>query len=399
MPHLTTRKKTPDLAHLLLLGIVYLSFISLGLPDAVIGVAWPAIRQDMNQPLAAVGVLTITITLCAAASSWLSSRLVERVGTGAITAASCLMTALALLGFSLAPSFGWLVAMVIPMGLGAGAVDASLNQFVAAHYTSRHMNWLHGFWGVGAATGPIIMGLALAGQGGWAAGARHIGFAQLALAVVLWATLALWRHSPRKPTVRNEAAGESPLVFKPVATQALWLSPLAFLLYVAAEMGTYLWAASILVTNRGVTLPEAGVWVSVYFGSITVGRFSAGLISNRLGNRRIVTLGISLAAIGATLFAMPALPNAINLVGLVLMGLGCAPVFPSLMHETARRFPSDTARKVIGWQMMAAYAGGSVIPAAFGLLATWIGLGAVMPTVVLTLAVLWFTVRRLNRLT
>ena len=387
------------MAHLFLLGIVYLSFISLGLPDAVIGVAWPAIRQDMDQPLAAVGVLTITITLCAAASSWWSSRLIERLGTGVITAASCLMTALALLGFSLAPSFGWLVAMVVPMGLGAGAVDASLNQFVAAHYTSRHMNWLHGFWGVGAATGPIIMGLALAGEGGWAEGARHIGYAQLALAAVLWATLALWRHSPRKPVVSHENTGESPLIFKPVATQALWLSPLAFLLYVSAEMGTYLWAASLLVSNRGVSLPQAGVWVSVYFGAITLGRFSAGVIANRLGNRRMVALGISTATVGAALFALPWLPNALNLAGLVLMGLGCAPIFPSLMHETAHRFPADVARKVISWQMMAAYAGGSLIPAAFGLVATWMGLGAVMPVVVGVLITLALAVRRLNQLT
>lgn len=387
------------MAHLFLLGIVYLSFISLGLPDAVIGVAWPAIRQDMSQPLAAVGVLTIIITLCAAASSWLSGRLIQRMGTGVVTASSCLMTALALLGFSLAPSFGWLVAMVIPMGLGAGAVDAGLNQFVAAHYTSRHMNWLHGFWGVGAATGPIIMGLALAGEGGWAGGVRHIGYAQLVLALVLWSTLALWRHHPRKPAGSIEEAGRSPLRFQPVAAEALWLSPAAFLLYVAAEMGTYLWTASILVTNRGVALPQAGVWVSVYFGAITLGRFSAGMIANRLGNRRMVALGVSLATAGASLFALPWLPNALNLAGLVLMGLGCAPIFPSLMHETARRFPADVARKVIGWQMMAAYAGGSVIPAAFGLLATWLGLGAVMPTVVGVLVMLSLVVRRLNQLT
>jgi fucose permease len=189
------------------------------------------------------------------------------------------------------------------------------------------------------------------------------------------------------------------VVFKPLRTQALWLAPLSFLLYVAAEMGTYLWTASLLVTNRGVSLAEAGVWVSVYFGAITTGRFGAGLIASRLGSRRMIMLGIGMATTGATLFALPWLPNALNLAGLVLMGLGCAPVFPTLMHETARRFPAEVARKVISWQMMAAYAGGSVIPAAFGLLATWLGLGAVMPVVVGVLIALWFTVRRLNALT
>ena len=386
-------------ASTLLLALVYVSFISLGLPDAVMGVAWPAIRVDMGQPLAAVGILTITMMACAVISAWLTARLVAKVGTGVVVATSCMLTGLALWGFSMAPTFGWLVLLAIPLGAGGGAVDASMNQFVAAHYTSRHMNWLHGFWGVGAATGPIIMGVALAGAGGWTAGTRHIGFIQLSLAAVLWASLALWRHNPRKAETRHESSAGAPAAFKPLSNQALWLAPLSFLLYVAAEMGTYLWTASLLVTNRGVTLAEAGVWVSVYFGSITAGRFGAGLIANRLGNRRMVMLGIGMAAVGATLFALPFLPNALNLAGLVVMGLGCAPIFPSLMHETAQRFPADVARKVIGWQMMASYAGGSIIPASFGLLATWLGLGAVMPVVVCMLMALFFTVRRLNQLT
>ena len=386
-------------ASTLLLALVYLSFISLGLPDAVMGVAWPAIRADMGQPLAAVGILTITLMACAVASAWLTARIVARIGTGAVVAASCTLTGLALWGMSVAPSFGWLVLLAVPLGAGVGAVDASMNQFVAAHYTARHMNWLHGFWGVGAASGPILMGLALAGAGGWTAGTRTIGWVQLAFAAVLWASLALWRHSPRKTSDDSTTPDEVPVVFKPLRTQALWLAPLSFLLYVAAEMGTYLWTASLLVTNRGVSLAEAGVWVSVYFGAITTGRFGAGLIASRLGSRRMIMLGIGMATTGATLFALPWLPNALNLAGLVLMGLGCAPVFPTLMHETARRFPAEVASKVISWQMMASYAGGSVIPAAFGLLATWLGLGAVMPVVVGVLIALWFTVRRLNQLT
>jgi fucose permease len=386
-------------ASTLLLALVYLSFISLGLPDAVMGVAWPAIRADMGQPLAAVGILTITLMACAVASAWLTARIVAKVGTGVVVAASCTLTGLALWGMSVAPSFGWLVLLAVPLGAGGGAVDASMNQFVAAHYTARHMNWLHGFWGVGAASGPILMGLALAGAGGWTAGTRTIEWVQLAFAAVLWASLALWRHSPRKTSDDSTTPDEIPVVFKPLRTQALWLAPLSFLLYVAAEMGTYLWTASLLVTNRGVSLAEAGVWVSVYFGAITTGRFGAGLIASRLGSRRMIMLGIGMATTGATLFALPWLPNALNLAGLVLMGLGCAPVFPTLMHETARRFPAEVARKVISWQMMAAYAGGSVIPAAFGLLATWLGLGAVMPVVVGVLIALWFTVRRLNALT
>ncbi|PKO77783.1 MAG: MFS transporter [Betaproteobacteria bacterium HGW-Betaproteobacteria-15] len=386
------------MAHLLLLAIVYVSFVSLGLPDAVMGVIWPAMRADMGQPLAALGVLTLTMTVCAALSAGFAGRIVARVGTGVVVAASCLMTALALVGFSVAPSFAWLVLLGIPLGAGGGAVDASLNHFVAAHYSSRHMNWLHGFWGVGATTGPAVMGLALASPGGWTRGILALGLAQLTLAALLWATLSLWwreRSQPADPA----ATGEPPVVFKPVARRALWLAPLCFLFYVAAEMGTGLWAASILVNNRGIGLAQAGFWVSVYFGSITAGRFGVGLVSERLGNRRLVRLGATLALAGAALFALPGLPALLSLAGLVLMGLGCAPVFPSLMHEAARRFPADVARTVIGRQMMAAYAGGSVIPAAFGLLATWVGLGAVMPVVMLLLIALLWATRALDRLT
>jgi fucose permease len=386
------------LAHLLLLAIVYVSFVSLGLPDAVMGVIWPAMRADMGQPLAALGVLTLTMTVCAALSAGFAGRIVSRVGTGVVVAASCLMTALALVGFSVAPSFAWLVLLGIPLGAGGGAVDASLNHFVAAHYSSRHMNWLHGFWGVGATTGPAVMGLALASPGGWTRGMLALGLAQLTLAALLWATLSLWRRERSQPA-DPAATGEPPMVFKPVARRALWLAPLCFLFYVAAEMGTGLWAASILVNDRGISLAQAGFWVSLYFGSITAGRFGVGLVSERQGNRRLVRLGATLALAGAALFALPGLPALLSLAGLVLMGLGCAPVFPSLMHEAARRFPADVARTVIGRQMMAAYAGGSVIPAAFGLLATWVGLGAVMPVVMLLLIALLWATRALDRLT
>ncbi len=385
------------MAHLILLGIVYVSFISLGLPDGILGVAWPAIRADMDQPLAAVGVVTITMTACAAAASFLAGPLAKRVGTGLVVAISCLMTALALIGFAYAPSFVWLVALGIPLGLGSGAVDTSLNHFVAAHYSSRHMNWLHGFWGVGATTGPLIMGVALASSTGWTAGTQAIGLVQLCLAVVLFSTLTLWSQERSTPSA-GDAEHVTPK-FKPVRPLAVWLAPTSFLFYVAAEMGTGLWAASILVTDRGLSPTQAGVWVAVFFGSITAGRFGVGLIANRLGNRKLVQLGIAVAIAGAILFAAHGVLGAASQFGLVLMGLGCAPIFPSLMHETARRFPDDVARTVIGRQMTFSYIGGSVVPASFGLLATWAGLGAVMPVVVVVLIALLAITTVLNRLT
>jgi fucose permease len=374
------------------------SFISLGLPDGVMGVAWPAVRVDMRQPLAAVGVFTLVGTICAAVSSYFAGAIVKRVGTGAVVAASCLMTALALVGYGFAPSFVWLVALSIPMGIGAGAVDTSLNHFVAAHYSSRHMNWLHGFWGVGATLGPLIMSWAVANPAGWTLGTRTIGLMQLALAVVLFLTLSLWARE--KATHTEDASAQSAAaLLKPHNPLATWLAPTCFLLYVSAEMGTGLWAASILATDRGMPLAQAGVWVAVYFGAITVGRFAVGLVANWLGNRKLVQLGICLAALGAALFAAHGWVGDLSLAGLVLMGLGCAPVFPSLMHETARRFPDDIARTVISRQMIFAYIGIAVIPAAFGLLATWAGLGVIMPVVVFLLLTMLLVTTWLDRLT
>jgi len=386
------------MAHTALLGLVYLSFISIGLPDGMLGVAWPAMRLQMDQPLAAVGAITMTMTACSAAASLLAGGVVQRIGTGAVVAGSCLLTALGLLGFAVAPSFGWLVALAIPLGVGAGAVDASLNHFVSAHYSSRHMNWLHGFWGVGATTGPLVMGVALASEGGWTAGARSIGLMQLGLALVLFATVSLWSRATAQAPADADQAAQPSADLKPPPL-AMWLAPLCFLFYVSAEMGTGLWAASILVTDRGLSAGDASVWVSLYFGSITVGRFAVGLVANRIGNRRLVRLGVVVAMAGALVFALPSLFGAFSPVGLFIMGLGCAPIFPSLMHETARRFPPEVVLKLIGRQMTCAYAGSSVIPAAFGLLATWAGLQTVMPVVVVLLLILLLVTYRLDRLT
>jgi len=386
------------MAHTALLGLVYLSFISIGLPDGMLGVAWPAMRLQMDQPLAAVGAITMTMTACSAASSLMAGSVVQRIGTGAVVAGSCLLTALGLLGFAVAPSFGWLVALAIPLGVGAGAVDASLNHFVSAHYSSRHMNWLHGFWGVGATTGPLVMGAALASEGGWTAGARSIGLMQLGLALVLFATVSLWSRETAQAPVEKDHPGQPSADLNPPPV-AMWLAPLCFLFYVSAEMGTGLWAASILVTDRGLAAGDASVWVSLYFGAITAGRFAVGLVANRVGNRRLVRLGIVVAMAGALLFALPGVFGAFSPVGLVIMGLGCAPIFPSLMHETARRFPPEVVRQLIGRQMTCAYAGSSVVPAAFGLLATWAGLQTVMPVVVVLLLILLLVTYRLDRLT
>ena len=387
------------MAHFLLLVVIYIAFVSLGLPDGVLGVAWPAMRADFGQPLASVGLITIVMTVCGAFSAMFSGRVITRWGTGMVVMLSGVLTGLALLGFSWAPSFWWLLALATLLGLGAGAVDTGLNHFVAKHYSSRHMNWLHGFWGLGATTGPFIMGTALASSAGWTGGYRTIGLIQLSLALVLFLALPLWKRESSGAADENADPHNSLSGFKPVNPWALWLAPLTFLLYVAAEVGTALWAASILITSRHLDVLTAGVWVSLFFASITTGRFAIGLVANRLGNRRLVRVGLCAAVMGATLFAVPVLPHPVSLLGLMLMGLGCAPVYPSLMHETARRFPPLTARRVIGRQLMFSYAGGSLMPAAFGVLATYAGLVWVMPVVVLLLLLLLSATSHLDKLT
>lgn len=385
------------LAHLGLLVIIYLAFVSLGLPDGVLGVAWPAMRLDFQQALAAVGLLTIVGTVSSGTSTVFSARILGALGTGPVVMVSGFLTGLALLGFSLAPGFGWLLVLAVPLGLGAGAVDAGLNHFVAAHYASRHMNWLHGCWGIGATLGPFVMGSALAGSG-WQSGYRTMALLQLSLAVVLMLTLPLWnRENARPPPESHDQARQARI--KPVSALATWLAPAAFLLYVAAEMGTGLWAASILVTERQVSAAAAASWVSLYYGAITAGRFGVGLVADRLGNRRLIRLGLITAIGGACLFAIPGLPAWLSCGGLVIMGLGCAPIYPSMMHETTRRFPVRLAARVIGRQIGLSYVGSASVPAACGLLATYAGLGSVMPALALLLLALLAVTETLNRLT
>ena len=386
------------MAHTTLLAIIYLAFISLGLPDSVLGVAWPSMRTGFGQPLEAAGLITLIVTVCSATSSFASGAVLQRLGTGRVVMLSGFLTGAALLGFAFAPSFGWILLLAMPLGLGAGSVDAGLNHYVAEHFSSRHMNWLHGCWGIGATLGPFMMGSALAGASGWQAGYRAIGLVQLALALLFLLSLRLWQHQPA-PLLReaNPASparrGRAPTAWAP------WLAPSLYLVYATIEVGTGLWTASILVEQRGVSARAAGLWVACFFGAIMVGRFAIGLVAARIGNRRLVRIGLVTAACGAGLFSVGGLPHAVSLFALVLLGLGCAPVFPSLMHETARRFDAATARTVVGRQVAFAYMGAALGPASLGLLGAAWGLGAIMPAVCVALLLLLLLAWLLDRVT
>lgn len=384
-----------NIRRIVLLIVIYLAFVSLGLPDGVLGLAWPEMRASLGQPLESLGLVTFILATCSAFSGFISGRVLSRFGTGPVTFVSALTTGLSLLALSQVPNFPLMVALAFPLGLGAGSVDAGLNHFVAEHYSSKHMNWLHACWGMGATLGPMIMGSILASSGGWSTGYLTIALCQLGLASVLFATLGLWKgqgpahHDPEK--IAAGCRADTP-------GWAQVLSAVLFALYVSIEMGTGLWAASILIESRHFDPGVAGLALTLYYGSIMGGRMAIGFVSERVGNRRLVRIGLSVAIVGIVLLLVPAHP-ALGLGGLILFGLGCAPIYPSLMHETPRRFDPVTARKVIGWQVAAANAGGAVMPALFGLLAARLGLEAVFPAIACFVVLLLVLSIRLDRVT
>jgi len=389
------------MTHITLLAVIYLAFVSLGLPDSVLGVAWPAMRLTFKEPLQSAGLVTFILTLSSAISSFASAVVLRRLGVGLVVTISGGLTGFALLGFALAPSFGWILLLTVPLGLGAGSVDAGLNHFVAEHYSSRHMNWLHGCWGIGATIGPFIMGSALAGVAGWQSGYYTIALIQLALSLVFLLTLGLWKREHAVAAPETDEADKAARRVLPgsFASWAPWLAPCLYLVYATVEIGTALWAASILVEHRKLDAPTAGVWVACFFGAIMVGRFAVGMVAVRLGNRKLVRWGLLIAMAGAVLFSLDGLPAPLSLGGLILMGLGCAPVFPSLMHETMRRFDPATARTVVGRQVAFAYVGASLGPAGLGLLGATFGLASIMPTIVVGLVLLLLLSVWLDRVT
>lgn len=351
----------------LLLLIIYLAFISLGLPDALLGVAWPAMQADWGLPLDAVGLAAILVTGSTIISSLLSGRILTRFGTGKVTFISCLMTGTALLGFSQVPSFGWLLLLAVPLGLGGGSVDAALNHYVALHFKAHHMNWLHSFWGVGATAGPLVMAQALAQTGMWQTGYGRIATLQLGLALVLLISLPLWKKHAREksdsalPQEKNRSKKGT------LSTPGLSLALTTFLLYCAVEVSVGLWGSSYLTQIRGFSVHQAATWVSAYYGGITVGRFMSGFISFKMTNPQLIRFGILLAILGVLLLAMP-LPPVLLAGAMVLIGLGLAPIFPSMLHETPKRFGASNSQNIIGYQMAAGYFGSALIPPALGIL-------------------------------
>ncbi len=358
----------------LLLGIIYLAFISLGLPDSLLGSAWPTMYQQFNVPISYAGGIAMIIAVGTIISSLQSDRLTKKLGTGKVTALSVLLTAIALFGFSISSSFWMLCLWAIPYGLGAGSVDASLNNYVALHYESHHMSWLHCMWGVGASLGPYIMGFALTGGQMWNMGYRYIAIIQIVLTAFLFISLPLWK---KKKANHSDGSAEEPQNTAPLSLkQIVQISGakevmIAFFCYCALEQTTGLWASSYLVLHRGLSSETAASFASLFFIGITVGRALSGFITMKLNDLQMIRLGQGIILLGIIALLLP-FGEASSLCGLILIGLGCAPIYPCIIHSTPAHFGADKSQAVIGVQMAAAYVGTCLMPPLFGLIANYI---------------------------
>ena len=381
----------------LLLAIIYLAFISLGLPDSLLGSAWPVMRLDFGAELSFAGVISMIIAGGTIISSLQSERLTWRFGTSLVTAVSVAMTAAALFGFSLSPSLFWLCLWAIPYGLGAGAIDAALNNYVALHYSSRHMSWLHCFWGVGASISPYIMGAAIA-RSSWQAGYRTVGIIQIVLTAILFLSLPLWKRV-RSGKEEEELESRPPLGLRgALRISGVPLILVAFCAYCGAETTAGLWSSSYLVGVRGISPEVAAQFASLFYLGITFGRFLNGFIADRMGDRRMIRVGIGVMALGALLILLPLSSDLFALAGLVIFGLGCAPVYPSIIHSTPANFGKENSQAIIGIQMASAYVGSTFMPPLFGLIAQHLSLKLFPVFLALLLAVLWLMTEGLNRL-
>jgi fucose permease len=354
-----------------LLIIIYLSFISLGLPDSLLGSAWPSMYGGLHVPLHYAGYISMIIAGGTVISSILSEKLIRRLGTGFVTAFSVFMTAAALLGFSFSSSFILLCLCAVPLGLGAGSVDAALNNYVALHYKAKHMSWLHCFWGVGASLGPIIMSFFLINQNSWNLGYRAIGLLQCGLVAILFFTISLWGKNKSQNNNEKNETHKGPKFKELFHTAGVKQILVAFFCYCSLESTTGLWGSSFLVMEKNIPPEIAAQWISLYFIGITSGRFISGFLTMKLNNRQMVRLGQSLIACGIIALVLPF--GWLLLPGFFIIGLGCAPIYPSLLHETPRNFGSEKSQAIMGIQMASAYIGTTFMPPLFGKITSYFG--------------------------
>ena len=366
-----------------LLTLIYLSFISLGLPDSVLGSAWPAMTVSLNAQLWGAGLIQMLISFCTIISSLNSARLIRKFGTGKLAAISVATTALALLGFSLAKNYVFLLLMAVPLGLGAGAVDAGLNNYVALHCGAKHMSWLHCFWGVGTIIGPMILSAVLRVGGSWKTGYRAVGLTQCAVSALLFATLGMWKRSDIQQEEREaRTLGVLDVLRLPGAKAGM----MTFFGYCAVESTLGLWGATYISQVRGVSEATAASFGAMFYIGITVGRAASGFMAMKLLPKQMVRLGQALLALGCVLMMIPA-GSMLSGIGLVVCGLGCAPIYPNIIQDTPVNYGTENSQAAIGVQMAFAYVGSTFLPSIFGALAGVGGYG-LLPYFAISICVL-----------
>ncbi len=378
----------------LLLIVIYLSFISLGLPDSLLGSAWPTMYSELGVPISFAGIISMIIAVGTIISSLQSDKLTRKLGTGKVTAISVAMTATSLFGFSVSHSFLALCIWAVPYGLGAGSVDASLNNYVALHYKSRHMSWLHCMWGVGATLGPYIMGYALTKEMGWNYGYRIISVLQIVLTVVLIFGLPLWEKRAQAISdsgieITTKALSLREIIRIPGAKEVM----LCFFCYCAVEQTAGLWASSYLTLYKGVPADTAASFAGMFFIGITIGRALSGFITMKLKDVQMIRMGQFIIGLGVITMFLPLGQNA-SLVGLIMIGLGCAPIYPCIIHSTPSHFGADRSQAIIGVQMASAYVGTCLMPPIFGLIANYITV-ALLPVYLLMILILMVVMHEL----
>ncbi|MFB1098699.1 sugar MFS transporter [Terribacillus sp. JSM ZJ617] len=350
--------------------LIYLSFISLGLPDSILGSAWPLMNTDLGVPIGNAGIASIIISIGTIVSSLFSYRLIRILGTGRIVIVSISMTAIALLGFSFSPSFIWLIVCAIPLGLGAGAVDAALNRFVATHYEAKHMNWLHAFWGVGALLGPVILSVLVVWGNSWRSGYFTISLLQFALVLLLLFSLSRWKKYETADSKRiqytKETNSESKMGLRnSFKKKGSAFGMVSFFLIASTEACIMLWGSSYLVKIENVPAESAAGWISLYFLGMTAGRMLSGFLSIRIKNEALIRLGCTLAAFGLVIMSLP-FPTIFTLLSFVIIGTGLAPIYPSMLHQTPVYFGVDHSQAAMGIQMAFAYTGATLVAPLLG---------------------------------
>lgn len=373
-----------------LLALIYLAFISLGLPDSLLGSGWPVMHVELGVPVSFMGIVSMVISGGTIVSSLLSDKLTKKFGTRIVTVASVFLTVIALFGFSFSDRFWMLIAFAVPYGLGAGAIDAALNNYVALHYKAKHMSWLHCFWGVGTIVSPFIMGFALTNWT-WNGGYRIVGFLQLAIAVLLLVTLPVWKVNQ----TTTEKAGKSVGLIEALKIKGVPCLLTGFFAYCAAEATAMQWASTYFVEVRGISAEQAATFASLFYIGITVGRFLSGFITDKLGDRRMIVLGCSILICGIFALLLPIGSDTVSFIAFVVIGLGCAPIYPCIIHSTPGNFGAENSGAIIGIQMASAYVGSTFIPPLFGLLGNAIGF-SIMPIYLLVFVILMISMTEMT---